>query len=170
LPLLSGLVPHSLEAFDPVDQTLVTGSRDSTTVPGQALFLLNSPFVRRQSLNFAERVLKDSKAADAERIHQVYRSALGRRPTEAESVRALNFLAEYETLAREELASNQAATPKKAPAKPGKPEEPPLDPDQVDQTGVDINIDVIQPKNAKTAAWLAFIQSLYASAEFRFVK
>ena len=39
--------------FKPVDQTLVTGQRDTTTVPGQALFLLNSAFVRKQSLALA---------------------------------------------------------------------------------------------------------------------
>lgn len=36
LPLLRTVIPRSLEAFDPVDQSLVTGSRDATTVPGQA--------------------------------------------------------------------------------------------------------------------------------------
>ena len=35
LPLLRGLTPKSLEAFDPVEQTLVTGRRETTTVPGQ---------------------------------------------------------------------------------------------------------------------------------------
>ena len=44
LPLLRGVTPKSLEAFDPVAQTLVTGQRESTTVPAQALFLLNSAF------------------------------------------------------------------------------------------------------------------------------
>ena len=43
---LRGVTPHALEAFDPVEQTLVTGSRDATTVPAQALYLLNSSFVR----------------------------------------------------------------------------------------------------------------------------
>ena len=42
LPLLRGITPRPLEAFDPVDQTLVTGQRQVTTVPGQALYLLNS--------------------------------------------------------------------------------------------------------------------------------
>ena len=60
LPLLRGVTPHALEVFDPVDQTLVTARRDVTTVPGQALFLLNSSFVRKQSLAFAERLLADN--------------------------------------------------------------------------------------------------------------
>jgi hypothetical protein len=170
LPLLRGLVPHSLEAFDPVDQTLVTGSRESTTVPGQALFLLNSSFVRRQALTLANRVLKDSKSTDADRLHRVYQLTLGRAPTELELSRAVTFLAEYESLAREDLASVKPAQPKPEKAKPKKEEEPPLDPDQIDQTGEAVVEEVIEPKDARTAAWLAFVQSLFASAEFRFVK
>ena len=46
LPLMRGITPRPLDAFDPVDQTLVTGMRQVTTVPSQALYLLNSPFVR----------------------------------------------------------------------------------------------------------------------------
>ena len=56
LPLLRGVIPHTLEAFDPVEQTLVTGRRETTTVPGQALYLLNASSVRRQSLALAERL------------------------------------------------------------------------------------------------------------------
>ena len=37
---------------------MVTGSRDTTTVATQALYLLNDPFVRRQSLALAERLLR----------------------------------------------------------------------------------------------------------------
>ena len=65
LPLLRGLTPRSLEVFDPVEQTLVTGSRDATTVPRQALYPAESPFVRRQSLALAERLLGDTDADDA---------------------------------------------------------------------------------------------------------
>ncbi|MDB5306147.1 MAG: Planctomycete cytochrome [Gemmataceae bacterium] len=169
LPLLRGVIPRSLEAFDPVEQTLVTGSRESTTVPGQALFLLNSSFVRRQSLASAERVLKDPKATDAERVGRVFRNTLGRPPTEAEVVRVLGFLAEYESVVRQEMAAAPPA-PKAEPAKPKKPDEPPPDPDQIDQTGETAIEEVIRPTDARTAAWLAFVQSLYASAEFRFVE
>ena len=53
LPLLRGLTPRSLEAFDSAEQSMVTGSRDTTTVATQALYLLNDPFVRRQALDLA---------------------------------------------------------------------------------------------------------------------
>ena len=51
LPLLRGITPRPLEAFDPVDQTLVTGQRQVTTVPGQALYLLNSPSFAARALS-----------------------------------------------------------------------------------------------------------------------
>src|SRR5207249_12057480 len=60
------VTPHALAAFDPVEQTLVTGHRDDTTVSGQALFLLNSSFVCRQSLTLGEKLLaqKDDDTVD----------------------------------------------------------------------------------------------------------
>jgi mono/diheme cytochrome c family protein len=170
LPLLRGVTPKALEAFDPVEQTLVTGTRETTTVPGQALYLLNSAFVRKQSLALAERLLKDD-GTDAERVAEAYRRVLGRSPTEKEAERALDFLGEYESLAREFYPDNLAPPPrlvKKPVAK--KVDDPPFDPDQIDQTGEPVTEESIRPKDAKTAAWLAFAQALFASAEFRYVK
>jgi cytochrome c553 len=169
LPLLRGLTPRALAPFDPVEQTLVTGTRDNTTVPSQALFLLNSAFVRRQALALAERVLA-ADGTDAGRVATVYRLAVGRPPTEAETRRALAFVAEFESAARETVAT-VAPTPRSdADAKGKKAEEPPADPDQADQTAVAVAEDVVRPADARTAAWLALAQSLYGSAEFRFVK
>ena len=170
LPLVRGVTPLSLEAFDPVDQTLVSGSRDATTVPGQALFLLNSPFVRRQALTLAEAVLKDAKASESERVQLVYRRALGRPATEKELTRASTFLAEYESAARDEFAVLKPTPKPVVPVKPKKPNDPPDNPDEIDQTGEAMNPEVVQPKDAKSAAWLALVQAVYGSAEFRFVK
>ncbi|RYD62305.1 MAG: DUF1553 domain-containing protein, partial [Verrucomicrobiaceae bacterium] len=72
LPLLRGLTPKTLEAFDPVQQTLVTGQRDATTVPTQALYLLNSAFVRQQSLALAERLLTNAERPEAELVQEAY--------------------------------------------------------------------------------------------------
>jgi hypothetical protein len=132
--------------------------------------LLNSAFVRKQSLALAERLLKDDET-DAERVAETYRRVLGRSPTEKEAERALDFLGEYESLAREFYPDNLAPPPrlvKKPVAK--KVDDPPFDPDQIDQTGEPVTEESIRPKDAKTAAWLAFAQALLASAEFRYVK
>ena len=91
----------SLEVFDFAEQGMVTGSRDTTTVATQALYLLNDPFVRRQSLALAERLLARSGSDDAGRIDWAYRLALGRTATTGEIERALRYLADYEAAAAE---------------------------------------------------------------------
>ncbi len=169
LPLLRGLTPHALEVFDPVEQTLVTGRRDVTTVPGQALFLLNSPFVRKQSLAMADRLLADGDAADADRVRTAYRLTLGREPGEKEVGRALAFLTEYAAGYREPPAAVGAEKPKTT-AGPKKPAEPPANPDEIDQTGEPVADEVVRPKDGRSAAWLALAQALYGSAEFRYVR
>jgi hypothetical protein len=165
LPLLRGVTPHSLEAFDPVEQTLVTGSRDTTTVPGQALYLLNSSFVRRQALAMAERLLKND-TGEKERIALAYQLTFSRLPTAKEAQRAKTFLAEYES-AYHELPAVAQAKPK--PINSAKPATVPANPDEIDQTGEPISEEVVRPKDATTAAWLAFVQALYGAAEFRYL-
>jgi hypothetical protein len=168
LPLLRGVTPRALEAFDPVDQTLVTGTRDTTTVPAQALFLLNSPFVRKQSLVFAEHLLKDPNATDADRVRTAYRLALGRLPTEKEIDRAKAFLGEYESGYR---ANPPQPVPAAAPKKGPEPKKPvPANPDDIDQTGEAVVDVVIRAKDARSAAWMALTQALIGSAEFRYVR
>jgi hypothetical protein len=169
LPLLRGVTPHALEAFDPVDQTLVSGTRDTTTVPSQALFLLNSPFVRKQSLAFADRVLKDKKTSDADRVRGAYQLALGRLPTDKEIDRARAFIGDYESAYRANPPKFVKPVAPKHPTESKKPNEL-ENPDEIDQTGETVVDVVIQPKDAKTAAWMAFTQSLIASAEFRYVR
>ncbi|MBA4192288.1 MAG: hypothetical protein C0467_30325 [Planctomycetaceae bacterium] len=171
LPLLRGVVPHALEVFDPVEQTLVTGSRDTTTVPSQALYLLNGPFVRKQSLALAERILKEKDATDVERIRTAYRLALGRTPNEKEIERAQAFLGEYESAVRDLYPDNLAPAPRVVKVvAPAKKVDEPFDPDQIDQTGEAVVEEFIRPADAKAAAWLALTQALFGSAEFRFVK
>lgn len=144
LPLVRGVTPLTLEAFDPVDQTLVTGRRDTTTVPGQTLYLLNSRFVQQQALHLAEQLLA-GKGTDPERLRTAYRRTLGREPTTREVDRAVVYLAAYESAAREE-----------GPAIPPNP--------------VPVGQDAIKPKDARSAAWMSFVQVLLASAEFRYVR
>ena len=63
---------------------MVTGSRDTTTVATQALYLLNDPFVRRQSLDLAERLLGRTDLRRRRRVDLAYRLTLGRPATRAE--------------------------------------------------------------------------------------
>jgi hypothetical protein len=172
LPLLRGVTPKSLEAFDPVTQTLVTGQRDATTVPTQALFLLNSAFVRRQSLSLADRLLSEQDEGVDHQIRLAYRLTLGRTPNQQEVLRARKFLAEYEATYGK-LPPTERETPvHAAPEKDTQSAPPviPVDPDNIDRHDQVAVEETVQPKSPKSAAWMSLVQALYASAEFRFVR
>src|SRR5262249_40570805 len=105
LPLLRGVTPRSLEVFDFAEQGMVTGSRDTTTVAAPALYLLNDPFVRRQALNLAGRLLRRDEPDDEARVDLAYRLTLGRPATTAESRRARASLADCESATLALIAS-----------------------------------------------------------------
>jgi uncharacterized protein DUF1553/uncharacterized protein DUF1549 len=110
LPLVRGLTPRALEVFDFAEQGMVTGSRDTTTVATQALFLLNDPFVRQQALAMAKHLLPDSEADVVARVQAAYRLALSRAATPKETDRAVQYIAEFAAEARR----TKEATPRVA--------------------------------------------------------
>ena len=172
LPLLRGVTPATLEPFDPVEQGLVTPSREATTVPTQALYLLNSSFVRSQSVALAERLLAPRDHSDARRITDAYLSVLGRPPRQAEVARARQFIRDGEATLGEApsvvIAGNLADVVE--PTKVTEPERPaPANPDDVDRTEQVPVEEAVAVRDARVAAWAGFVQALYASAEFRFV-
>jgi hypothetical protein len=171
LPLVRGITPKSLEAFDPVTQTLVTGQRDATTVPAQALYLLNSTFVRRQALALAEKLLESDRTA-AVQIQEAYRLTLGRVPNKQEVTRAEGFLRDYEasyrTAPRPAIPTQAEPAPKKAPE--DATAAVPVNPDDIPRTNQIASEETVEPKSPKAAAWMNFVQALYASSEFRFVR
>lgn len=83
--------PPELAAFDLPDFVAVTGQRTVSTVPSQALYLYNSPFVIKQSAALSERVLKEV-AVDDERVRRVFAKTLCREPSSDEHARALEFV------------------------------------------------------------------------------
>ena len=195
LPLVRGVTPRALEVFDFAEQGMVTGSRDSTTVPTQALYLLNDPFVRRQALALAERVVQTPNLNDFDRLQLAYQLAFGRNATPAESDRATAYVAEISLLVRDSLmaaanssketivadASTQAADEDNADATAtgsqprgaakAKPAPAvPANPDDIDPTDLPVNEEVVEAKDATTAAWASFCQALLGTAEFRYLK
>ncbi len=94
LPIVRGAVPEMLQVFDFPDPSIIFGQREVTTVPTQALYMMNSSFMIEQSRHFAERVLADEGMSDADRVELAYRLALGRSPTSAQSTGALKFIKE----------------------------------------------------------------------------
>jgi hypothetical protein len=127
LPVVRHKSPEPLALFDLPDPSLVIGTRETTTSPGQALYQLNSPFALEQAGHFARRLLAERGQDEAERIERAFLLALGRKPSAAEKERVSKFLAAW-------------------PAKDG---------------------DTSEARDQ--AAWAAFVQSLLALPEFRYL-
>ncbi|HYO84708.1 MAG TPA: DUF1553 domain-containing protein, partial [Bryobacteraceae bacterium] len=81
-----------LETFDAPDWISSCGRRVPTTVPTQALTLLNDPFVREQSRRFAERIRSEEPADAHAQVNRAYRLAVGRAPSQSEEGDSVQFL------------------------------------------------------------------------------
>jgi mono/diheme cytochrome c family protein len=83
-----------LGLFDGADTNASTAHRSLTTVPTQALFFLNDPFVHEQANGFARRLLRD-RPDDAGRMELAYTMALARPPCDEERQEGVAFLGRY---------------------------------------------------------------------------
>ncbi len=143
LPIARDVAPDSLSVFDFVDSTLVTGTRDATNVPVQALYLLNSDFVADQAKKLAARVLKAYPAGLNggvsanldQRATYAYWLVFNRQPDAIEKQAAANFFMKF--------PSNYA---------------------KGDTSAMGMKSD-----EAIKAAWASFCRSLFAAAEFRYL-
>ena len=96
-----------LGLFDGPDRNSSTSRRTSTNVPGQALYLMNSPFVKQQAEAFARRIETEiapdnaesansqSDSLDVRRIERMYQLVFGRSATPDESQTLFDFLQQY---------------------------------------------------------------------------
>jgi hypothetical protein len=87
-----GLVFPMFEVFDLPDQNSSCSRRNISTVPTQALTMLNDPFVLRQAKLFADRLREAAPNDPARQLDLAYRIALSRPPTVEESRLAADFL------------------------------------------------------------------------------
>ena len=80
--------------FDGPDRNSSTSSRGASNVPAQALFLMNSEFVRQQARALASRLVSEADS-DAARISRLCELALGRQSDDAEQESFREFLTGY---------------------------------------------------------------------------
>lgn len=99
LPVVRNALPDVLALFDAADPNAVAAARGETTVPAQALFLLNHPFPRDMARAFAQRIL-ELAPNDPERFRAACRLAFGRAPSQQELDDAVEFLARYQVASR----------------------------------------------------------------------
>jgi hypothetical protein len=95
-------------AFDPPEVMTSCQRRIVTTVPTQALALLNSPLAREQSLAFARRLLRECGDRQPAIVSRAWRLAFGRPISREEEKRALAFL-KKRTAGRDDSSMREAA-------------------------------------------------------------
>jgi hypothetical protein len=89
LPVARQAIPDVLKTFDFAEPSIIVGRRDVTTVPTQALFLLNSDFVITQARALAERL---TSSGEEVRIDRAFRLLFARPVTSGEKIRVQSFL------------------------------------------------------------------------------
>ncbi len=95
LPVVRSALFELFQAFDFADPSVQAGRRDATTVAPQALFMMNSSLVTDQMKRWSQSLLDRTDWTDEQRIATIYETAYGRLPTEAETARAMRYLARF---------------------------------------------------------------------------
>ncbi|MBM3785651.1 MAG: DUF1553 domain-containing protein [Acidobacteria bacterium] len=87
-----GLPLPFFEVFDMPDQNITCGRRNVSTVPTQALTLMNNDWVIKQSARFADRVATEAGPDAGSRVKLAYQLAVGRAPNGDELRIGVEFL------------------------------------------------------------------------------
>ena len=143
LPIARDVPPDALAVFDFGDASLVTGARDSTNVPAQALFILNGDMVASAARKLAERVMAAYPGGPTggvsanldQRLGLAFWITLGRSPTANEKTAAWSFFQKF--------PSNWSKGDKSSPG--------------------------LKDAEDVRAAWTSFCRSLFASSDFRYL-
>ncbi len=85
-------LPNLFRVFDFASPDQSSARRPKTTVPQQALFLMNSSFIREQAEMLAAREEVRAAGSDGDKIEVLYRIVLSRAPTERELSSSVRFL------------------------------------------------------------------------------
>jgi cytochrome c553 len=91
-PVLRNKLLELYEVFDFANPNVCTGHRTASTVPTQSLFLMNSPFIMDQAKAAAARTMAAKNLDDSAKLDLVYRSSLGRLPSERERALVVEYL------------------------------------------------------------------------------
>jgi hypothetical protein len=85
-------LPGLFRAFDFPGPDTSSPGRDATTVPQQALFLMNSPFVAECAKSLLGRPDVAGESDEGRRVERLYRLLYGRRPAPEEADLARQYL------------------------------------------------------------------------------
>ena len=90
LPVLRDRLPDVLDLFDFAEPSLVTGDRETTNVPVQALYLMNSTFVQSRATALANRVQREADGHE-QRLRHAFVLCFSRAPDAEETKLAAAF-------------------------------------------------------------------------------
>lgn len=93
-PIMHEIVPDDLAVFDFPEPELLTGRRGITTVPTQALYMMNSAFVVEHAAKAARRVMKLA-TDDVARITAVHELMFARKASDEEVADGIAFIRGY---------------------------------------------------------------------------
>lgn len=108
LPAVRDGLPKIIQLFDGADNNVVTGHRDATNVVGQALYLMNSPFILEQADIFAEQLQQNFDSPNG-RIKSAFLKAYGRPATTDEMQSTIRFYQRFVPAAIKEAGDHQQA-------------------------------------------------------------
>ena len=104
-PIVRSRLPNFLSTFDFPEPSEVKGDRDITTVPTQALFMMNSPMIQYHSRLAAQRLLSDHLGQGGwsrrRLIEEAYILTLSRWPTEEQVRRVVRYMRESRSLSND---------------------------------------------------------------------
>ena len=87
LPIIRDLAPEALNLFDFPDPSLMAGKREVTTIPSQALYLMNSEFAQKSGTAMARYLTQDLGLRGPQLGATAYLLAFSRMPTQGETER-----------------------------------------------------------------------------------
>ncbi|MDC0920862.1 DUF1549 and DUF1553 domain-containing protein [Opitutales bacterium] len=106
-------ISPTLNSFDFANPNIHAPQRVETTVPQQALFAFNHPFVIERSATLAKKAFDSKTTSPSSQVEFLYRQILSRDPRQDESKLSVEFigtdakLANFEDLAQTLLVSNE---------------------------------------------------------------
>ena len=96
LPVLRDRLPDVLDLFDFAEPSLVTGDRETTNVPLQAMYLMNSRFVHDRAESLAARLDQTADVPDGQ-IRVAFQLCFSREPDEQELTMGREYLIENQS-------------------------------------------------------------------------
>lgn len=91
-------LPDVFRTFDFANPNMTQGERFSSTVPQQALYMMNSPFVAEMARSMVERADIKNKIDERQKIDALYETTYQRKPSNIEATLAMRFLKEQKEI------------------------------------------------------------------------